>query len=261
MPTLVIRGRATTIDTDRSVSRALLDYTAETGEATVRVWRPHRQLAVGPRDTREPGFDRAAAIARERGYPVIERSVGGRAVAYTGRTVAFARSVPVEDVRSEMRSRYERTTATVVDALRSIGAEVAPGEPPDAYCPGSHSIQIESGGRDGDDRDPSIDPGSNYGKVAGIAQRVTGEAAIVSGIVTVARADESEIATLLEPVYDALGQSFDPATVGSVAAAGGPDDPDLVARTIESALAGDRSDRTVVTVDQWLAGRSIDRNG
>ena len=232
MSTLVVRGRPETIQDDRAIGRLLLDRTAETGEPSVRVWRPHRQLAVGPRDTRAEGFDRAASIASELGYPVVERSVGGRAVAYTGRTLAFARTIPIDDVRSGMTARYEAATELLLSALRSTGAAVTEGEPPGSYCPGTHSVQISSGDIEGDRREPA----DTYGKVAGLAQRVTGDAAIVSGILTVARADEPELASVLEPVYEALDVPFDPASIGSVAAAGGPDDPSDVSQAIETAL-------------------------
>jgi hypothetical protein len=76
------------------------------------------------------------------------------------------------------------------------------------------------------------------GKVVGVAQRVAKGAAQVAGIVIVR--DHAEIAAVLEPVYGALEVPFDPETVGSVAAAGGPRDPERVARAVESALVGDR---------------------
>jgi hypothetical protein len=39
-------------------------------------------------------------------------------------------------------------------------------------------------------------------------------------------------------VYDALGYPFDPASVGSVAAAGGPSDPEPVRAAVERELTG-----------------------
>ena len=48
---------------------------------------------------------------------------------------------------------------------------------------------------------------------------------------------------MLDPVYGALSVPFDPASVGSVAASGGPADPERVARAVESALVGDRDVR------------------
>ncbi|WP_436346697.1 lipoyl protein ligase domain-containing protein [Natronorubrum sp. FCH18a] len=232
----VIRGRAATIEADRDVSRRLLS-TAADGDPAVRVWTPHRQVAFGRRDRRLEGYDRARERARERGFPPVDRDVGGRAVAYDGETaLAFARAEPVADFRRGTDDRYERATTAVEEALRGLESdgdlEPDRGEPADSFCPGTHSISLESatGGRR---------------KVVGIAQRVRQNAAVVAGIVLVSNRDALE--TVLEGVYGALGVPFDPETVGTVADAGGPSDPAVVRSALEDALVGD--DRSNVTVD------------
>ncbi|AZH24329.1 lipoyl protein ligase domain-containing protein [Haloplanus aerogenes] len=214
----VLRGRAATISADRKRTGAMLDRTAETGEPAVRVWTPHRQVAFGRRDAAEPGYDRARAAARERGFEPVERRVGGRAVAYTGSTVAFAHAVPVESPRTGLDDRYAAAAARLRRALASLGVDAEPGEPTDSFCPGSHSLQCA-------------------GKLVGIAQRVRTDAALVAGCVVVA--DRDAFASVLAAVYDALGQPFDPASVGSVAAAGGPSDPARVVEAVERELVGD----------------------
>ena len=216
----VLRGRAGTIEEDRAVTRALADDVESSGEPAVRAWTPHRQVAFGRRDARSDGFDAAKRAAEERGFPPYVRDVGGRAVAYTGNTVAFVRVEPVADFRRGTDERYDRAVSEVRDALGSLGVEAWEGEPPEAFCPGAHSLSTEAG------------------KVVGIAQRVRQGSAAVAGIVLVR--DHEEIADVLEPVYGALGVPFDPASVGSVAASGGPADPTRVARAVESALAGGR---------------------
>lgn len=219
-PVRVRRGRAASRAADHGATAALLDAATD-GETGVRVWAPGRQVAFGPRDAREGGYDRARAAAARRGYPAVERSVGGRAVAYTGETtLAFAVAVPTDDDRAGLAARYEGAVAAVEGALRALGADVRRGEPPDSFCPGDHSL-----------RGPT-------GKLAGVAQRVRRGAALVSGCLLVDEADE--LAGVLSSVYGALGVPFDPGTVGSVAAAGGPADPDRVARAVERALVGDR---------------------
>lgn len=219
----VVRGRVETIAADRAVSRALLEDTRESGEPTVRVWTPHRQVAFGRRDARSDGYDRAREAAAEHGFPSFERDVGGRAVAYTGSTVAFARTEPIADVRTGLDDRYDRATREVRRALGELGVEAAEGEPPDSFCPGTHSL--------------SAGDGAAAGKVVGIAQRVQQDVALVAGVCVVR--DHDEIAAVLEPVYDALGVPFDPGTVGSVARAGGDADPETVCRALEWELAGD----------------------
>ncbi|MFD1632599.1 lipoate--protein ligase family protein [Haloplanus ruber] len=214
----VLCGRAATVEADRERTGAMLARTGETGEPAVRVWTPHRQVAFGRRDAAEPGYERARAVARKQGYEPVERRVGGRAVAHTASTVAFARSMPVADPRAGMTARYETTTEQVRRALAEVGVEATPGEPSASFCPGSHSLQAG-------------------GKVVGIAQRVRPDAALVAGCVVVA--DRETLAGVLAPVYDALGQPFDPSSVGSVAAAGGPADPEQVRTAVERALIGD----------------------
>ncbi|MFB6301901.1 MAG: lipoate--protein ligase family protein [Haloferacaceae archaeon] len=257
-PALVVRGHAADPATDRAVAAALLDRAAERGQPAVRAWVPTRQVAFGPRDARAPGYDLACRAARRRGYRAVERRVGGRAVAYTGRTVAFARAVPVDDPGVGLDDRYEAIRGVVRDALCALGGAVERGEPPNAFCPGTRSLRACDGG-----------------KVAGLAQRVRGDAALVAGCVLVD--DRAAQRAVLAPVYDALGVPFDPDAVGSLAAAGmngggsesghgsgngdvpeggGPRTPARIARALESALVGDRPMR-VERADR-VAARRID---
>jgi octanoyl-[GcvH]:protein N-octanoyltransferase len=91
------------------------------------------------------------------------------------------------------------------------------------------------------------------GKLAGLAQRVRADAALIAGVLVVSAGDPEPIARVTEPVYDALGVPFDPESVGSVADAGGPGDPDAVARAVEAAFVegpwGD-GEREIVRVDE-----------
>ena len=210
------------------MSRRLLSVAAD-GEPAVRVWVPHQQVAFGRRDARLEGYERARAAASERGFPPSERDVGGRAVAYDGATtLAFARAEPVTDGRTGTTERYERATAALERALRNLGLEPSRGEPADSFCPGTHSLSLGAARADGRRR-----------KVVGIAQRVRSDAALVAGIVHVA--DREGLAAVLEEVYDALGVPLEPASVGTIAAAGGPSDPEPVRAAIEDALVGDRA--------------------
>ncbi|QPV61812.1 lipoate--protein ligase family protein [Halosimplex litoreum] len=218
----VYRGRADAIDADRTVSDRLVDRVAADREPAVRVWRPHRQVAFGRRDARAERYETAHELAEERGFPAVEREVGGRAVAYTGSTVAFARVTPVDDPRSGLSDRYDAATADLLAALDSLGVDASEGEPADSFCPGTHSVQADSGGR--------------ARKLAGLAQRVRADAAVVAGVLLVR--DHDEIASVLDPVYAALDVPFDPETVGSVGRAGGVSDPDAVVAAVESALVG-----------------------
>ncbi|OTE99641.1 lipoate--protein ligase [Halorubrum sp. SD683] len=225
----VYRGEFATPAADREPAGDLLASAAE-GVPAVRVTAPPKQVAFGRRDAREPGFDRAKRAARAAGFPAVERDVGGRAVAYTGSTLSFGVAVPTGGDRGATDCRYETATETLRDALRDLGADVVRGEPPAAFCPGEHSLRVAGGGA------TETGGAAGGGKVAGLAQRVRADAALVAGVLVVSAADAAPIASVTEPVYDALGLSFDPGSVGSVADAGGPDDPDAVARAVETAF-------------------------
>jgi len=215
----VVRGLADDIEADRAVTERLLAWAGTAEEPAVRVWRPHRQVAFGPRDATSDGYERAREAATEHDYTVHERQVGGRAVAYTGDTIAFARIEPTDDGRSDIEERYAAVRVDIRDALEELGVDAQRGEPDQSFCPGSYSLQA---------------PG---GKLVGIAQRVTDGAVLVAGIVVVDGHDE--IADVLDPVYDALAVPFDPETVGSIERAGGEVDPVAIIMRIEDALVGD----------------------
>lgn len=214
----VRRGRAETIDADRERTAAVVAHAEREREDTLRVWRPHRQVAFGRRDANADGYELAREAAEERGFPATTRDVGGRAVAFTGSTLAFVHAIPVESARGGIETRYEDATDTLLAALASLGVAASNGEPPDSFCPGSHSLRAD-------------------GKLAGLAQRITDDVAVVAGVVVVA--DREQLTSVLGPVYERLGVPFDPASVGSVAGAGGPADPDTVADAVtETFLTG-----------------------
>ena len=217
----VVRGSVADVDADRRVTRELASVVQRTERPGVRVWTPPRQVAFGRRDAAAEGYARARQAAADRGYEPVERRVGGRAVAYTGETLAFVHAVPTGGTRTGIEDRYEAATATLGAALEAVGADVRPGEPPAAFCPGDHSLRAD-------------------GKVAGVAQRVRRGVALVGGCVVVAAGDETDIAGVLESVYGALGVGFDPDTIGSVERAGGPADPDAVAAAVEQAFVDAR---------------------
>ncbi|AUG48423.1 lipoate--protein ligase [Haloarcula taiwanensis] len=215
----LLRGRTADPETDFERTREMAETVAEDREPALRAWRPHGQVAFGRRDANSDGYDRACRAARDQGYTVIERAVGGRAVAYTGSTVSFSLAVPTEDPRGTIDDRYEWTKAAVKRALDDCGITARTGEPDAAFCPGSHSLQAD-------------------GKITGLAQRVRQSVAVVGGIVVVR--DHEAIAGVLAPVYEALDVRFDTQSVGSVADAGGTDDPDRVIAALEQSLADGR---------------------
>ena len=239
------RGSPSDIEGDGRATSAMLARAAADGVASVSIRTPPRRVVFGRRDTTRDGYDRARSIARANGFEPVERRVGGRAVAYTGRTLSFAVALPSAEPRTRIEPRYETATTAVVEALRATGADVSSGEPDATFCPGDHSVRITDGG-----------------KVAGIAQRVRADAALVAGCVIVSAADSAAIASVLDRVYRALDLPFDPSSVGSVADAGGPDDPSRVERVLEDALLdAPWGDGDADTADRGQQTRADDVHG
>lgn len=227
-PTRVLRG------SEGPTDEAVLSLATDAPAISVRI--PRRQVAFGRRDRRRPGYDRAGERAGELGFEPVERAVGGRAVAFDGATtVAFARAEPVERERTGIADRYDRLLGDVTGALDDLGASVSRGEPEDSFCPGSHSLS----GPDG--------------KLVGVAQRVRSDAAVAAGVLLVTVDDD--LIDALAAVYGALDLPFDPESVGNVAAAGGPADPDRVRRRVEDALAGD-GPIDIVNIEDRGGGRA-----
>lgn len=226
----VLRGQISESSRDQNVGRVVLAAVSQTAEPIVCVWCPPKSVVFGPRDVHEDGYDQAQAIVRDHGYRIRERSVGGRAVAYTGTTVAFARAEPVQNGRRSISDRYDRTVAQLQEALSSLGVTAERGEPSGAFCPGSQSL-------------------SAGGKIVGMAQRVREEVALTAGLVVTR--DHEKLARVLEPTYDALGVEFDPSAVGSIRRAGGRATTEDVTRTVERALVGS-AEPTPMDVGQLL---------
>lgn len=213
----LVRGHDDDPATDRESTDRLVARTRRHRERGLRVWTPPRQVAFGPRDARSDGYERARTAATARDYPPLERATGGRAVAFSGETVAFVLAEPVADERRAIADRYDRTLARLAGALSTLGIDCQRGEPPNAFCPGTHSLQAAGG------------------KLVGVAQRVRRSVAVVAGVVLTR--DHAAVAAVLEPIYDALGIAFDPASVGSVARAGGDGDPSRVVEAVRAGLA------------------------
>lgn len=223
----VLRGRAGSLRADKAVTSSLL---SDPVEPAVRVWFPGRHVAFGPRDVRADGYDQACRAAREQGYEVYERSVGGRAVAYTGTTICFAHVDTLDDERTELTERYERVLGWLQDALDVVGVDADLGEPEAAFCPGTHSL-------------------SASGKLVGLAQRVRRKVALTAGLVV--PRDREALIDVIEPVYAALDIPFDPESVGSVRRAGSQATPEQVRQAVEDTLvAGTEPDPTKRTYEQ-----------
>lgn len=199
-------GRA---DLGTGVSDALLQQVAR-GEigATSRLHRTGPIVAFGRLDKLRPGYRRAVAIARERGYEPIERLAGGRAAVFHEGSLSFSLAIRTQRAYTGTRDRFTTMADSIAAALSGFGIDARVGEVEGEYCPGAYSVS--SAGRV---------------KLAGIGQRVISGGAHV-GAVVVVRGGE-RIRTILEPIYEALELDWDPATSGSLAAEIGESDETL----------------------------------
>src|SRR5213079_1000328 len=165
--------------------------------ATFRLHRPPRILAFSKQDAASPGFGRAAAAAREAGFEPIVRLVGGRAAVYHEETLALSWAVPDRRPSARTEARFRELADLLAAAIRGLGVDARVGEVPGEYCPGAWSVNARGAT-----------------KLVGTGQRLIAGAAHRGAVIVVGGSDA--VRTALIPVYDALGLSFDEATVGSV---------------------------------------------
>ena len=183
---------------DTAVSHATLRLVAAGRlPETLRIHRPGRVVAFGPRDRTAPGFGAAVEAAGRRGFGTVERLAGGRAAVFHEGTIAVSWAIPDPRAREGIRPRFEALAEIVAQALRELGVDARIGEVPGEYCPGEHSVNAR--GRT---------------KLMGVGQRIVDGAAHVGGVIVVEGTEP--IREVLRPVYSALDLEWDPATVGSV---------------------------------------------
>ncbi|MER7080420.1 hypothetical protein SAMN02982929_01459 [Saccharopolyspora kobensis] len=191
------------VDSDQAlevaVAHAMLRRVSdgETG-AGVRIYRPSgRVVAFGRRDTLLPGFPDAVRAVREAGFTPVVRAPGGRAVAYTERSLVVDHVGPDPGYLSGMEDRFTGYAELWADVLRKHGVEAQIGAVPGEYCPGAHSVNAR--GRV---------------KLVGTAQRLVRGAWLFSAVVIF---DHTEVLRpLLTEVYRLLDLPFDDDSVGSV---------------------------------------------
>jgi octanoyl-[GcvH]:protein N-octanoyltransferase len=181
-----------------ALAQALLAMVAEGGHRPV-LWcyRPLPTVAFGRRDGFLPGFLRAAAAARRRGFAPVIRGAGGRAAAYDEGCLVLDEILPATDSMSGVRERFADGAERQARALRSLGVDARVGELPGEYCPGEFSVNAHG-----------------QTKLIGAAQRIIAGGWLFSTVVVVRSA--AQVRAVLEDVYAELGLEWDPATTGSV---------------------------------------------
>jgi lipoate-protein ligase A len=181
-----------------AVARATLMRVAA-GElpATFRLHRPPRILAFSKQDAASAGFREAAFAARRSGFEPIVRLVGGRAAVYHEQTLALSWAVADHRPSARTEARFRELAELLATAIRDLGVDARIGEVPGEYCPGAWSVSAR---------------GST--KLAGTGQRLIAGAAHRGAVIVVG--GSGAVRAALIPAYDALGLSFEEATVGSI---------------------------------------------
>lgn len=204
---------------DTAVSRVLLQGVSEgdVGE-TLRLYKPAAVVAFGSRDALVPGYRKAVAAARFRGFEAVQRLGGGRAAVFHEGTLAFGWTVPDPLAREHITQRFEELATIMVAAFRRLGVDASVGEVTGEYCPGSHSVNARG-----------------KTKLMGVGQRVVSGAAHVGGVVVIR--GSIQVRDVLLPVYSALGIKWDPKTVGSIEDELGPIESEHVREAILAEFA------------------------
>jgi octanoyl-[GcvH]:protein N-octanoyltransferase len=164
----------------------------------LRVYRPRATVAFGRRDAFLPGFSRACASARQRGFTPILRAQGGRAAAYDSGCLIFDQAMPSNDSLLGIEERFELDAERYARALQSLGVDARVGEVRGEYCPGAFTVNAR-GER----------------KLVGAAQRLVRGGWLLSTVIVAEGSDR--LREVLDDVYGALELDWDPSTVGSVA--------------------------------------------
>jgi lipoate-protein ligase A len=237
---LIRRGFDDRAGFDTGVSHALLEQVSrgEIGE-TFRISIAGRSLAFGKRDVHSPGFAKAVRLAALHGYSPVIRLPGGRAVAFHERTISFSWTVPCADPVGSIRRRFTETAALIAHALGRVGVPSRIGEIPGEYCPGEYSINH-----------------AGTVKLAGIGQRLTSGASHVGGVLVVG--DAASVRDVLIPVYDALGLTMDPRTIGAAADVAADVDADAIIAAIVEVLSEEHASIVPAVVDATTLARADD---
>lgn len=164
---------------------------------TLRIARPAAVVAFAKRDALAQGYKQAVRAAEREGFGAVLRLAGGRAAVFHEGTLEVAHAAPAFDSREGIHDRFESEAMLVCRALARLGVDARVGEVAGEYCPGRWSVN--AGGRR---------------KLAGIGQRVVAGGSHTGTVLVVEGADR--VRRVLEPVYSALGLSWDAETVGAV---------------------------------------------
>ncbi|MEO6470262.1 MAG: lipoate--protein ligase [Aeromicrobium sp.] len=187
----------------------------------IRIFRPEPTAAFSRRDSRRPGYGRAAAACRELGFKPVIRPQGGQLAAYHRGSVVIDHVVRTPNPTEGLKDRFRHFARLHADVLSTFGVDVRVGELPGEYCPGEFSINV-----------------AGVTKIVGSAQRITRDGWLFSTIIQAM--DSASIREVLTKAYDEIGYELNVSTIGSV------EDyrPDVTADAVEQSLIDEYSATT-----------------
>lgn len=163
----------------------------------IRIYRPAPTAAFSRRDSRRPGFARAAQAAGELGFLPVIRPQGGQLAAYHRGSVVIDHVVRTPNPTVGLKDRFEHFATLHADVLSTFGLDARIGELPGEYCPGAYSINV-----------------AGATKIVGSAQRITRDGWLFSTIIQVT--GSASIRDVLTRAYDEIGYELNSSTIGSV---------------------------------------------
>ena len=225
---------------DVAVSQALLQAVAEGYEAnTLRLTQPPAMVAFGKLDRVQAGFGRAVEACAESGAVPVLRLAGGRAAAFHPGCLglAWARWEPAGTLDTE--SRFALLSDILLSSLGGLGVDARRGEVPGEYCPGDSTINA---------RDEV--------KLVGVGQRSIAGASHLGGVIVCE--NEHHTRMILEPVYQALGASFDPDSCGSIHSESGGLGLEDTLEALQDEFAGRYQMEVKEQLPAWVIERAHD---
>ena len=182
---------------DVALGPILLAQGLDDAQEIVRIHRPDPTAAFSRRDTRRPGFDRAATAVRALGFEPVIRPQGGQLAAYHRGSVLIDHVVRESNPTAGLKDRFERFAGLHSAVLSGFGLDARIGELPGEYCPGEYSVNA-----------------AGTVKIVGSAQRIARNGWLFSTVIQVA--GSVQLRHVLTEAYEAIGYELDPATIGSI---------------------------------------------
>lgn len=187
-------------DKEEALASSLLDFADMERQGVIVLGSPPPAICFSRLDQLSPGYERARELTREMGLPAVKRISGGSAVAAHAGVLRIFLAAPHGPGDIAVRPRFSSMLSALSAALAALGVPVRAGQLPGEYCPGQFSL-------------------SHRGKkLVGMGQRSRRSAHHLCAMLSLSGSDLT--ASRLQPVYGALGRSFDPGRVGDLESLG-----------------------------------------